>query len=109
MRIFSHDESQVRYGVVNFTSSAAVWTSFKAAMGFRDADNQPSQDDTYKIEHWGRGYGVIRKRDGLLMGGQTFPDPEAARFFIDQQSPRKVAWWSIGPTGFPPFMPKARA
>ena len=49
------------------------------------------QDETYKVDWLGSGYGVVRKSDGVPMGNQTFTLPEQAKMHLLSLYRRKVA------------------
>lgn len=49
------------------------------------------EDENYKVDWLGSGYGVTRKSDGQTMGNETFSLPEQARAHLMGLYPRKVA------------------
>lgn len=40
------------------------------------------EDETYKVGWAGTGYAVLRKSDGVNMGGQTFTTPDQAKHYL---------------------------
>jgi len=49
------------------------------------------ENDDYRVDWAGSGYGVFRKSDGVMMGGQTFTVPEQAKAHLLNLYPKQVA------------------
>ena len=49
------------------------------------------EDETYKVDWAGTGYGVFRKSDGVMMGNVTFSLPEQAKAHLLSFYPKRVA------------------
>ncbi|HUS98019.1 MAG TPA: hypothetical protein VMX97_14925 [Hyphomicrobiaceae bacterium] len=92
VRLVAFDENWFADATVSYADRAQV-----IFCGFKKTDMPKREvalfeDETYRIDWAGSGYGVFRKSDGLMMNGVTYQSGDAAKdHIVKHLYPRKVA------------------
>lgn len=79
VRAVAWDESWIAEAVVNHADRGQVILAGIRKIDFPRREIALFEDNTYKVEWLGSGYGITRKSDGVMMGNQTWPTPEGAK------------------------------
>jgi hypothetical protein len=89
--IVDFSESTWAEAIVSFASSTKVHLVGLRMISAQKREDDPFEDDTYKVSWAGSGYEVTRKADDAPMGAQTFATEQAAKAVLLSLYPRTRA------------------